>query len=264
MRWEGQSVAAVDDGALPGLQRVAGLLRTVTAAEFPGVRFHEVAARSALNEVPAASAVPFRWTINPYRGCAHACVYCFARGTHAWLELDTGSDFDREIVVKVNLVEVLRRELARPSWSRHHVALGTNTDPYQRAEGRYRLMPGVVEALAASGTPFSILTKGTLLRRDVPLLAAVARDVPVGLAVSLGVHDETLQASLEPGTPSEGPARAGPGPPRRRAGVRRPAGTGRPVADRRRGAPRRRTGPARRGRRERRQRDPAAPEARRP
>jgi len=202
MRWEGQSVAAVDDGALPGLQRVAGLLRTVTAAEFPGVRFHEVAARSALNEVPAASAVPFRWTINPYRGCAHACVYCFARGTHAWLELDTGSDFDREIVVKVNLVEVLRRELARPSWSRHHVALGTNTDPYQRAEGRYRLMPGVVEALAASGTPFSILTKGTLLRRDVPLLAAVARDVPVGLAVSLGVHDETLQASLEPGTPS--------------------------------------------------------------
>src|SRR5206468_1440482 len=84
----------------------------------PGVRFHEVAARSALNEVPASSAVPFRWTINPYRGCAHACVYCFARGTHAWLELDTGSGFDREIVVKVNLVEVLRRELARPGSGR--------------------------------------------------------------------------------------------------------------------------------------------------
>jgi DNA repair photolyase len=161
-----------------------------------------VAARSALNEVPAASAVPFRWTINPYRGCAHACVYCFARGTHAWLELDTGADFDREIVVKVNLVEVLRRELARPSWQRQHVALGTNTDPYQRAEGRYRLMPGIVRALAAFGTPFSILTKGTLLRRDLPLVAAAARDVPVGLAVSLGVHDEALQASLEPGTPS--------------------------------------------------------------
>ncbi len=202
MRWEGQSIDAADDAALPGMQRVAGLLRTVTAQEFPGVRFHEVAARSALNEVPASSAVPFRWTINPYRGCAHACVYCFARGTHAWLELDTGSGFDREIVVKVNLVEVLRRELARPGWGRHHVALGTNTDPYQRAEGRYRLMPGVIGALAASGTPFSILTKGTLLRRDLPLLASVAREVPIGLAVSLGVHDEALQTSLEPGTPA--------------------------------------------------------------
>src|SRR4051794_20048486 len=202
MRWEGQSVTAVDDGALPGLQRVAGLLRTVTAAEFPGVRFHEVAARSALNEVPAASAVPFRWTINPYRGCAHACVYCFARGTHAWLELDTGADFDREIVVKVNLVEVLRRELARPSWPREHVALGTNTDPYQRAEGRYQLMPGIIRALAGSGTPFSILTKGTLLRRDLPVLAGAAADVPLGLGVSLAIHDEELHQVLEPGTPS--------------------------------------------------------------
>ncbi len=202
MRWEGQTLDATDDGALPGLQRISGLLRTVTAAEFPGVRFHEVAARSALNEVPAASAVPFRWTINPYRGCAHACVYCFARGSHAWLELDTGADFDREIVVKVNLVEVLRRELARPSWPREHVALGTNTDPYQRAEGRYRLMPGVVRALAESGTPFSILTKGTLLRRDLPLVAAAARAVPVGTAVSLGIHDEALRSSLEPGTPT--------------------------------------------------------------
>ena len=88
----------------------------------------------------------------------------------------TGADFDREIVVKVNLVEVLRRELARPSWGRHHVALGTNTDPYQRAEGRYRLMPGVLSALAASGTPFSVLTKGTLLRRDLSLITAAARE----------------------------------------------------------------------------------------
>jgi DNA repair photolyase len=201
VRWDGQTLGAADDAALPGLQRISGLLRTVAPAEFPGVRFHEVAARSALNEVPAASAVPFRWTVNPYRGCTHACVYCFARGSHAWLELDTGTDFDREIVVKVNVAEVLHRELARPSWRREHVALGTNTDPYQRAEGRYRLMPGVVRALTAAGTPFSILTKGTLLRRDLPLIAAAARDVPVGLAVSLGVHDEALQASLEPGTP---------------------------------------------------------------
>ncbi len=202
VRWEGQTLDASDETALPGMQRIAGLLRTVSPAEFPGVRFHEVAARSALNAVPEASAVPFRWTVNPYRGCAHACVYCFARSSHAWLELDTGADFDREIVVKVNLVEVLRRELARPSWPREHVALGTNTDPYQRAEGRYRLMPGVLRALADAGTPFSILTKGTLLRRDLPLIAAAARAVPVGTAVSLGVHDEALQASLEPGTPT--------------------------------------------------------------
>ncbi len=127
---------------------------------------------------------------------------CFARSTHQWLELDTGRDFDTQVVVKTNLVDVLRRELARPSWKREHVALGTNTDPYQRAEGRYRLMPGVVSALAGSGTPFSVLTKGTLLRRDLPLLAAAARDVPIGLGVSLAVWDEDLHASLEPGVPS--------------------------------------------------------------
>src|SRR3954452_20558520 len=201
MRWEGQAVGAEDASALPGLERISGLLRTVTAQEFPGVPLHEVAARSALNSVTPASRVPFRWTVNPYRGCTHACVYCFARGTHAWLELDTGTGFDREIVVKVNVVEVLRAELARPSWSGEHVALGTNTDPYQRAEGRYKLMPGVIGALGAAGTPFSILTKGTLLRRDLRTIAAAARDVPVGLAVSLGVQDERLQPLLEPGTP---------------------------------------------------------------
>ncbi|GAB3308566.1 hypothetical protein GCM10027451_17680 [Geodermatophilus aquaeductus] len=127
---------------------------------------------------------------------------CFARSTHEWLDLDAGRDFDTQIVVKTNLVEVLRRELARPSAKRRHVALGTNTDPYQRAEGRYRLMPGVIRALADSGTPFSILTKGTLARRDLPLLADAARDVPVGFGVSLAIWDDDLHASLEPGVPS--------------------------------------------------------------
>jgi DNA repair photolyase len=129
-------------------------------------------------------------------------VYCFARGTHSYLELDTGLGFDREIVVKVNLVSVLRKELARPAWAREHVALGTNTDPYQRAEGRYRLMPGVIRALAGSGTPFSILTKGTLLRRDLSLLAAVRADVPVGLGLSIAIWDDELHRSLEPGAPT--------------------------------------------------------------
>ncbi|SDO05719.1 intein C-terminal splicing region/intein N-terminal splicing region [Klenkia soli] len=127
---------------------------------------------------------------------------CFARKTHEWLELDSGADFDQEIVVKTNIAEVLRRELGRASWKREHVALGTNTDPYQRAEGRYRLMPGVIEALARSGTPFSILTKGTLARRDLPLLAAASKDVPIGMGVSLAIWDDDLHRSLEPGVPT--------------------------------------------------------------
>lgn len=205
VRWDGQTLQAHDDDALPTLQApgaIPGLVRTVTTPEFAGIRFHEVLAKSVLNKVPSASGMPFGWTINTFRGCSHACVYCFARGTHAYLDLDTGRDFDREVVVKTNAVEVLRRELARPTWTREHVALGTNTDPYQRAEGRYRLMPGVIEALSTSGTPFSILTKGTLLRRDLPLLAEAATRVPVGIGVSLAVHDDDLQGSLEPGTPS--------------------------------------------------------------
>lgn len=127
---------------------------------------------------------------------------CFARPTHTYLDLDGGDDFDRQIIVKVNVGDVLRTELARPSWHREPVALGTNTDPYQRAEGRYSLMPGIIDALATSGTPFSILTKGTLLRRDLPLLADAAKIVPVDLAMSIAVYDHDLQRSVEPGTPS--------------------------------------------------------------
>ncbi|GAA3119117.1 DNA repair photolyase [Kribbella aluminosa] len=201
MRWAGQQIDVETPGTLPGLGSIAGLVRSVTTPEFQGITFHEVLARSALNSVPG-SALPFNWTVNPYRGCTHACRYCFARPTHAYLELDTGQDFDRQIVVKTNVAEVLRRELARPSWSREPVALGTNTDPYQRAEGRYRLMPGIIDALASSGTPLSILTKGTLLRRDLPLLTEAAADVSVGIAVSLALGDEVLRRRLEPGVPS--------------------------------------------------------------
>jgi len=127
---------------------------------------------------------------------------CFARPTHTYLDLDAGDDFDRQIIVKVNVAEVLRPELARPSWRHEPVALGTNTDPYQRAEGRYALMPGIIDALTESGTPFSILTKGTLLRRDLPQLAEAAKRVPVDLAMSIAVYDHELQQSVEPGTPS--------------------------------------------------------------
>jgi DNA repair photolyase len=201
MRWDGQKLGTDESTTLPGLA-LAGLQRSVRTPEFAGVTFHEVTCKSALNKVPEASRMPFRWTVNPTRGCLHACSYCFARPTHEYLDMNAGRDFETQIVVKTNVVDVLRAELARPSWAREHVALGTNTDPYQRVEGRYRMMPGIIEALGASGTPLSILTKGTLLRRDLPLLAEVSRSVPVGIGVSLAIGDEALQQAMEPGTPT--------------------------------------------------------------
>lgn len=127
---------------------------------------------------------------------------CFARNTHTYLDLDAGHDFDTQVVVKVNAVEVLTAQLRSKRWRREHVAMGTNTDPYQRAEGRYALMPGIIRALADSGTPFSILTKGTVMARDIPLLARAASSVSVGIGVSLALLDRELQSGLEPGTPS--------------------------------------------------------------
>ncbi|RIX26509.1 Rv2578c family radical SAM protein [Amnibacterium setariae] len=203
MRWSGQQLEAEAPGALPGLARVHGLVRTSRPPEFAGMTFYEVLAKSALNKVPGSvPGTPYAWTINPYRGCSHACVYCFARPTHRYLDFDDPGAFDAEVVVKVNVGDVLRTELAKPSWTRSPVALGTNTDPYQRAEGRYRLMPRVLEALADSGTPVSLLTKGTLLRRDLPLLARIAEHGPVDLAMSVAVFDPELQALVEPGTPT--------------------------------------------------------------
>ena len=123
--------------------------------------------------------MPFRYTINPYRGCSHACTYCFARPTHEYLGLNGGDDFERRIVVKVNAVERLAAELARPSWSGEHIAMGTNTDPYQQCEGRYRLTRGIVETLGGRGNPFSILTKSTMILRDLDVLAAAAERTDV-------------------------------------------------------------------------------------
>ena len=202
VRWDGQALTAVDPDALPGLGEMAGLVRSVQTPEFAGITFHEVRCRSGLNRVASAARVPFGWTINPYRGCSHGCVYCFARNTHTYLELDAGRDFDTQIVVKINIAEVVRRELARPRWGHEHVAMGTNTDPYQRAEGRYRLMPGVISALADSGTPFSILTKGTMLSRDLGLLGDAATRLHVGVSISLALLSDDLHPVLEPGTPS--------------------------------------------------------------
>jgi DNA repair photolyase len=127
---------------------------------------------------------------------------CFARQSHTYLDLDAGHDFDSKIVVKVNAPERVRAELAAPGWPGEHIAMGTNVDCYQRAEGRYRLMPGILAALRDAANPFSILTKGTLILRDIDLLAEAAEVTDVGLAVSVGSVDEDLWRLLEPGTPS--------------------------------------------------------------
>jgi DNA repair photolyase len=130
---------------------------------------------------------------------------CFARNSHTYLDLDAGADFNSRIVVKVNAPELVRKKLASPSWAGEHIAVGMNVDCYQRAEGRYRLMPGIIGALADAANPFSILTKGTLILRDIELLAAAAEVTEVGLNVSAGFADQDLWRSLEPGTPA--PAR---------------------------------------------------------
>jgi DNA repair photolyase len=200
VRWDELRLDGGEPSRLPLLPRGA-VTRTFDTPEFRGITFHEVTARSALNKVPEASRVPFRWTVNPYRGCSHACLYCFARKTHEYLDLDSGHDFDSQIVVKTNVGEVLRRELAKPSWRGEHVAMGTNVDCYQRAEGRYRLMPEVLGALRDAANPFSILTKGSLILRDLDLLVSAAEVTDVSAAVSVGFLDEQVWRRVEPGTP---------------------------------------------------------------
>ena len=197
VRWDELKVEEEERRALPGYREPAAV-RTFDAPEALDTRFYEVRAKSALNRVPERSAMPFRWTVNPYRGCSHACVSCFARPTHKYLDLDAGRDFEKEIVVKVNAPEVLQAELARPSWKREHVAMGTNTDPYQWVEGRYKLMPGIWEALRRSRTPGSILTKSPLVLRDIELM----KQVP-GISANLSVPtlDEKAWRATEPHTP---------------------------------------------------------------
>jgi DNA repair photolyase len=331
----------------PGLFDIPGAIaRTFDTPGFAGMTFYEINAKSLLNRVGSGSRVPFEWTVNPYRGCSHACVYClggdtqilladghtrplaeirvgdkiygtvrfgsrrryavtevldhwvsykpahrltltdgtelvasgdhrflttrgwrhvaegdrlagfgltpptgplegeyvatsgnldvkriepvqqkvnlfdittgtgdfiangvvshncFARNTHTYLDLDAGRDFDTKVIVKVNAGAVLRRELAAPRWSGAPIAMGTNVDCYQRAEGRYRLMRDILAALRDFANPFSILTKGTLILRDLDLLRQAAEVTTVRLAVSIGFVDEALWRSVEPGTPS--------------------------------------------------------------
>jgi DNA repair photolyase len=363
MRWNNLLLdgGSPDESLTAPLFGQGAVVRRFDTPEFKGMTFYEVQAKSIINKVPEASRVPFRWTINPYRGCSHACFYClggetailmadgqakalaelrvgdavygtiqheldrryavtevlahwstakaayrvrlesgteiiasgdhrfltdrgwrfvaadeeggesrstlgpgdnlmgpelatgqqvrsplegvvesgtglrvtsveamsaaipmydittgtgdyfangvvshncFARNTHTYLDLDAGQDFNSRIVVKVNAGDRLRAELARKSWKGEHIAMGTNVDPYQRSEGRYKLMPPILEAMRDFGNPFSILTKGSLILRDIGLLRECAGVADVGTNVSVGFVDRKLWRSLEPGTPS--------------------------------------------------------------
>ncbi|WP_066369819.1 Rv2578c family radical SAM protein [Herbidospora mongoliensis] len=200
MRWD--NLQLIPDQPDNALITKGAVVRTIDTPEFRGVTFFEIQARSIINRVPGPSRVPFEWTLNPYRGCTHACVYCFARNTHTYLDLDAGHDFDTKIIVKINAVELLRRELAGPRWQGEPIAMGTNVDPYQRCEGRYRLMPGIIQALIDYRNPFSILTKGTLILRDLDLLTEAASRTRVSTAMSIGTTHPDAWRATEPGTPS--------------------------------------------------------------
>jgi DNA repair photolyase len=200
VRWDRQQARTEEQHRLPGCGG-PWPIRRFDAPEGLDVRFMEVRAKSALNRVRGGSRVPFNWTVNPYRGCTHACVYCFARPTHEYLGLDARRDFERQVVVKVNVPEVLRAELSRRSWRGEHVALGTNTDPYQWVEARYRLMRGVWSALRDARNPCSILTKSPLVLRDADLLREIAEVTEVGACLSVPTLDERAWRATEPHTP---------------------------------------------------------------
>ena len=160
-------------------------------------RYQEVTCRSALNPVKG---MPFNWTLNAYRGCTHACHYCFARRYQTQFELGVDDEFSSLILVKVNLVEVLKRELDRPAWKREVVAVGTATDPYQPIEGHYKLTRRSLEALIAGRTPVGIVTKGPMIVRDIDLLVELGRRAACTVCLSVPTVDEGAWAALEPGT----------------------------------------------------------------
>ncbi len=190
-RWNG--LTAGQDGLFETTRRRVG------RGAYRGLTFHEVEAKTIINTAPPGTPW-FDYTINAYRGCSHACVYCFARPTHEYLGFGMGEDFDTQIVVKVNAVDLARAETTPGLWSGAPIAMGTNTDPYQAAEGKYRLTRGIVEVLAERSNPFSILTKSPLVLRDIDLIAEAAQGTGVSVSFSVATLDEEVWRRTEPGT----------------------------------------------------------------
>lgn len=160
-----------------------------------GVEVVEAPAKSILNRV---SGMPFPWSINPYRGCFHGCVFCYARRSHTYLEEDGVERWGSRIYVKVNAPAVLRAELAKRSWTHEHVAIGTVTDPYQPLEGRYRLTRGILQALRDYDTPASLITRSPLVIRDVDVLRDLARVAGASVSISVATMDATVAREIEP------------------------------------------------------------------
>lgn len=160
-------------------------------------RYQEVRCRSALNSVKG---MPFKWSLNPYRGCTHGCHYCYARRYHTQFALGADDEFASVIFVKTNVVQVLRRELSRPAWTREVVALGAATDCYQPIEGHYRLTRGVLEAFAAASSPVGLVTKGPMIVRDLDVLVELSARAECSVYVSVPCVDEDVWRALEPGT----------------------------------------------------------------
>jgi DNA repair photolyase len=175
-----------------GAEALSDAIRRADAA-----RYQEVTCRSALNRVKG---MPFEWTLNPYRGCTHGCHYCYARRYQTQFELGSGDEFASIIFVKTNFVEVLRRELAKPSWTGDYIAFGTATDCYQPIEGYYKLTRRSLEALAEAKNPVGIVTKGPMVVRDVDVLQTIGRVANCTVYISVPTVDETAWSQLEPGT----------------------------------------------------------------
>src|SRR5881392_1600029 len=159
--------------------------------------YREEPCRNALNRVRG---MPFAWSLNPYMGCAHRCTFCYVRAFERRADRPSDDRYGASIRVKTNVAEVLRRELARPSWEREPVAIGAATDPYQPAEGRYRLTRGCIEALGEAANPFSIITRGPMIVRDVDVLAEAARRSEVSVTFSIPTLDEEVWRKTEPST----------------------------------------------------------------
>ena len=188
----------------PTTRQVADMVReggadalTEATRRADAARYQEVRCRSALNPVQG---MPFEWTLNPYRGCTHACHYCYARRYHSQFELGADDEFASVIFVKTNFVDTLRRELQKPSWQGEYVAIGTATDCYQPIEGHYKLTRGALQALAEFGNPAGVVTKGPMIVRDKDVLRDLSTRAGCSVYISVPCVDEDVWRQLEPGT----------------------------------------------------------------
>jgi DNA repair photolyase len=193
-----------DLGQAPTTRDIAKLVKDGGISALPDARrrgdaatYQEIRCRSALNRVKGKAYM--QWSLNPYRGCTHGCHYCFARRYHSHLELDAGDSFANVIFVKINFVEVLRRELDRPSWKKESIGFGTATDPYQPIEGTYKISRGTLEALCDAATPVGIVTKGPMIVRDIDVLQDLSKVAACRVHMSVPTVDEDAWDKLEPG-----------------------------------------------------------------